>query len=324
MSVTDARAVMKEVSRQQFIDSQQAARPATKIEARINELQRQAMTPGAFAALLYQEGLHIARADLPGILALDRERRDALREDRQSYAPRPQVGELVVINRFGGVHRLNPHRLDVAGIEASLTTGLRTIPQLGPARKFIMEERATEVKQEEATRTQQGEEKRDKDAERQKAWKEWRDEHVDRVTGGKPGGGKPVKQALRVVDRTTGMVSGVADFIANLLGGSSSQPEPPRKFDMKSFVSDPAARAAQRRSDAAAMRQQEAAEIALENIRRNVEAGGDLSPADLANLTREQQEQIRAKGDDGVKQIIDDARKVAERYWKGGEREREW
>ena len=60
------------------------------------------------------------------------------------------------------------------------------------------------------------------------------------------GKAQPVRKALRVVDRATGMVSGVADFMTSLLAGSSPQPEP-RRFDMKAFVSDPEARAAQRR-----------------------------------------------------------------------------
>ena len=136
------------------------------------------------------------------------------------------------------------------------------------------------------------------------------------------GKAQPVRKALRVVDRATGMVSGVADFMTSLLAGSSPQPEP-RRFDMKAFVSDPEARAAQRRADAAALREAEEAKIALENIRRDVEAGGDLSTVDLANLTREQQEQIKAQGDDGVKQVIEDARQRHERHWQGDGRERE-
>ena len=136
------------------------------------------------------------------------------------------------------------------------------------------------------------------------------------------GKAQPVRKALRVVDRATGMVSGVADFVTSLLAGSSPRPEP-RRFDMKTFVSDPEARAAQRRADAAALREAEEAKIALENIRRDVEAGGDLSATDLANLTREQQEQIKAQGDDGVKQLIEDAHQRYERQRQGDGRERE-
>ena len=322
MSITDARSVMKEVSRQPFIDSQQAQRPATKIEARINRLQREAVTPEAFAASLCREGIHIARVDRAGMRALDTDRWEAYRDERPSFAPYPKEGELVAINRFGSVYRLNPHRIDVPGLEDALTTGRRTIPNLGAARKFIMEDRAAEEDAWLTALTERGDEKRLKAAEQQKAWKEWRDEHVGRVTGDKPGLKRTAKKALRVVDQATGKVSGVAEFMINFLAGAPAQQDP-KEFDLTAFVSDPAARAAQRRADGVARAEADAEEIALENIRRNIEAGGDLSPVDLANLTREHQEQIKAKGDDRVREIIEEAQRRKERGNDGG-REREW
>ena len=90
--------------------------------------------------------------------------------------------------------------------------------------------------------------------------------------------------------------------------GVSVTPEPRQldQLDRKGFAADPAA-----------LRQVEEAKIALENILRDVEAGGDLRRADLAKPAREPQEQIGAQGDDGATPIIEDAHQRAGRHWQG-------
>ena len=59
---------------------------------------------------------------------------------------------------------------------------------------------------------------------------------------------------------------------------------------------------------AAAARAESESEKAIESIRKDMETGRRLKPEDVQHLTREHQEQIRSKGDDYVRQMVDDAR----------------
>jgi hypothetical protein len=65
------------------------------------------------------------------------------------------------------------------------------------------------------------------------------------------------------------------------------------------------------------------AERAWETIREDMQAGRALKAEEVRNLPRQALEQIRQFGDEGVRQMVQEAEKRAERYWKGEERERE-
>ena len=54
-----------------------------------------------------------------------------------------------------------------------------------------------------------------------------------------------------------------------------------------------------------------------------METGRRLKLEDVQHLTREHQEQIRSKGDDYVRQMVDDAREKLERSSRGEGRERD-
>lgn len=152
----------------------------------------------------------------------------------------------------------------------------------------------------------------------QRDWSMHRDAEVARVTDAaaprRTGG-------LQVMDRTTGAAMGVVDFVSNLLAGSSAQPE--TKADMRAFVTDPEARKTQQLARLAASRREQDSEKAIESIREDMEAGRNLKPEDVSHLTRQHQEQIRSKGDSYVQEMVDNARKRADSYWKGKERERD-
>lgn len=137
-----------------------------------------------------------------------------------------------------------------------------------------------------------------------------------------PDKAEPVEKGLRVVESATGAVSKLGDFMVDLLAGSSSAPQE-KPSDMTAFVTDPAARKQQQLGRLAASQRAENDRAALESIREDMQAGRNLKAEDVKNLTREHQEQIRAFGDNAVRQMVDDARKYSERYWKGDERERE-
>jgi len=156
--------------------------------------------------------------------------------------------------------------------------------------------------------------------EQQAAWSARRDAEVAQV--GKTAAPTPAKSGLRVVNGATGAVSKLADFMVDLFAGSSA-PTPSRSTDMGSFVSDPAVRKAQQLARLAERQQAQAAEKALEHMYDDMKAGKALSAADIQNLTREQQRTIFMHGDDGVRQMVEDAHRRAEKDRQGYGRERE-
>ena len=123
ISVAEAREIMREVNRAAWAEQQQAkrdaARPATGIEAKILDAEKTAQGDRAkFAAELERAGVGLARVTAADVKALD-----ALRQDEQfaaaadpahpvRYFPQLEPGELAAVDRYGGVHRLNPHHLE--------------------------------------------------------------------------------------------------------------------------------------------------------------------------------------------------------------------
>ena len=157
-----------------------------------------------------------------------------------------------------------------------------------------------------------------RDDQAQKSWSMNRDAEVARVTDGaapRRSGG------LQVMNRATGVAVSLGDFVSNLLDSTPAQPEP--KADMRAFVTDPQARKNQQLARLAASRREQDSEKAIESIREDMEAGRNLKPEDISHLTRQHQEQIFSKGDSYVREMVEDARKRADTYWKGTERERE-
>ncbi len=86
---------------------------------------------------------------------------------------------------------------------------------------------------------------------------------------------------------------------------------------------DPAVRKQQQLARLAERQQVMQADLALVRIQEDIDKGRALSADDIKGLTRQHQEQIRHFGDDAVRQMVEEARKRDERYWKGQERERE-
>jgi hypothetical protein len=152
----------------------------------------------------------------------------------------------------------------------------------------------------------------------QKAWRASMREQTPKTM-------KPAEKGLglEVANSATGAVTSLADFVSDLLTGSSAKPEPEKKADMGAYVSDPAARKERQLARAAAAREESNSEKAIESIRKDMETGRRLKPEDIQHLTREHQEQIRSKGDDYVRQMVDDAREKLERSSRGEGRERD-
>lgn len=96
------------------------------------------------------------------------------------------------------------------------------------------------------------------------------------------------KPALAVVDTATGVATGLLDFVGGLVSGSRPKPA--------AFTS--AAQMDQIRAQRKALR-------AIENLRDSLERGERLKAEDIQNLTPNQLENIKLRGDDYLRSIIE-------------------
>jgi hypothetical protein len=146
-SVEATKAAIKATSRAAWAKEQQAkrdkARPASWIEKKISDIERQARLVGitaerkgetvhlrgneAFAEGLDQAGITLCRVTAFDQTILDRLRQDEDRARKEAGpARKPLVfahvkeGELAAVTRRGDVYRLNPQKIDHAGLEARL------------------------------------------------------------------------------------------------------------------------------------------------------------------------------------------------------------
>jgi hypothetical protein len=123
MDIATTRSAMQEAGRAAFMDERAAARPQTAVEQAIIAASRSAGSGVEFMALIGAEGLTLAR-----ITAEDAR---AIRAGVDPDAVRLQrlgEGDLVAVNRFGGVHRLNPHHVDYGLCQALMSDLERSIP----------------------------------------------------------------------------------------------------------------------------------------------------------------------------------------------------
>ncbi len=143
---------------------------------------------------------------------------------------------------------------------------------------------------------------------KQEAWRMNRDAgraRADRGPGNARTGFSPATGGLEVLDKATGAVESLGMFVLNFLSGSrgAPRPEPPRsRFEQQQ---------AERR-----------AEAALERMAESIERGERLSSSDVHSLTPNHLENIRAKGDAYLQNLIDDFKRYQERERDGG-RERD-
>jgi hypothetical protein len=122
---------------------------------------------------------------------------------------------------------------------------------------------------------------RDRTDKGQAAWRSRRDAELARVTDRSP---PQERSPLRVVDTATGVIASLGSFVDSLLG--SRPPEP----------SDNLAR----------IRAQRRALAAMENFRDSMERGENLRASDVAALTPSHLMNIKANGDDAIRQMIED------------------
>lgn len=112
-------------------------------------------------------------------------------------------------------------------------------------------------------------------------------------------------------------VEKLSDFAASSFESLFAGRSPPRKISAAEYMDSPEAR-----QDYLAQRQAErASDQAIERIRQHVESGKMLRPEDVRALTPEHLLNLKAKGDDYMREIIADRERDEARTW-GRERER--
>ena len=208
-------------------------RERTKTEAKISRIMDGAEHGGAsVAAGLHAEGLTLARADASGKAAMEVEYRRQYENEKLAGKADAGLrraafkeGELVAVNKWGDVYRLNPRFIDTEKLERAVMAGNAPTPTLSAARAYF------------ATARQQ--QKDDRAA----AWEtiaEARQTQRDRARTGRGirGGvaeavGNLKDSGLKVVD-AAGKVASLASFVESLFGLSAatqSRQDPPNRAE---------------------------------------------------------------------------------------------
>jgi hypothetical protein len=154
-TMTDARIAMRDASRAEWIAGKERERPLTVMEERVaaaalaaqevaaDMLRRfgRAMTGEEFAAGLAQAGVRLARVTAEDERRIDLDRAVAFAVGDAQFVPWVRPDEIVAIDRGGGLHRLSPHRIDLAGFEESLGGNLPSVAEAQSAAAAPTKER---------------------------------------------------------------------------------------------------------------------------------------------------------------------------------------
>jgi hypothetical protein len=230
LNVTETREVMREASRATFMDELAAARPATAIERKIHDLSTGAKDESAFLKGLDDAGLALARATADDVSDLGR-------EFALSFAatdkPVPTdwcwiaEGELVAVNSYGGIHRLNPHIVDGDLCEALVTDAGKAILSIGAERFTALEARADTTDHwnliREARSAERMERATEANTDAGSEVEKPKDQGVDFGVGVLGGVSRALEGAARIVES-------LGDVLDTLTGGSpqpAPQPEKP-------------------------------------------------------------------------------------------------
>ena len=312
LSVTDAKEVQKEARAASFRHEQTNDKPFTAIETKIDRLARfakQGDTP--LPTALYNAGIALARVDAAGKVDVQREYDIKFYEARiagDEAAKQRQAsfleGELVAVTKRGEVHRLNPKHFNHDHLEQA-ACGRHGAQSLSAAREFFATERAADK----AERHQQT----------QDFWKDVKENREERgrardirqesraeeaaynrtVKAAVRAPGEAVKSGAKAtlkVATAGGAAVPLGKFLEGILGMSAKPPP----------------------SDGnEAIRQQRKAHAALQKIAESMERGDDLRASDVANLLPTQLENLKRRGDDYMREIIDRVERDRDRDARG-------
>ena len=327
-SVTEAKQQQREASRTEWIeqrrDDEDKARPATAIEQKIIDCRETARLSGAqigqgeewktvrgpeaFAARLEQAGLAIVRVTASDIEALAELRaeenlaREIARTNGEAYrtqhfADRLEEGDIAAVTRQGDVYELNSHRLDLAGIAASLESPFRDgaiadvapLPSITDARVAFLIERNAEAALREEARDEAHEARLDRNAawdaesetshavaEAERDTRDVTDAAEDMVDGAAAGIGRIVEKAI----------AGALNFLADMFAPAP----PPTKEQAKHMRED-----AEFRRDLAAWAAEQAAEANRQDDARRKQRAAEREAEEEERARQYQRERERER-----------------------------
>jgi hypothetical protein len=231
----------KAVARDLAYHQRQEAKPYTATETKVMDAFRASTNGMEFTEKLKQEGLSLAIATAGDVkdLGIERAVEFAAHNPRTSspmhFVPKVREGELAAVDRFGGVHRFNEHKIDIAALEGrAAETADGALPSIGRVRAVKQAERDRRDAEQQQRRAAFAEQ-RGIDAAFRKTEREMR--AAERSVG-KVGRAiwhttdDTALKGVKVVNR--GMAAGgqVAGFIANLFSGlfAPSAPKSPAQL----------------------------------------------------------------------------------------------
>ena len=248
----------------------QAARPYTKTEHRLMDAYTASRDGQVFIGKLEKAGLSLAVATASDVERLTVERAVAFGAaqpgEQMRLPPQLRQGELVVINRYGAISRLNPHKIDLAAIEDRFTQGAGCKPgSVIEARDRALANRPPEREQRASPRP--------------------------RFSDGRKAGGLAENDAGRAtggaVKAIADVAGGVAGIFESLLGGEDHKPQTPEE---RADLARAQQEAAADRADAAAAQ----AEQTLKEARSDPEKRRQQL---LREFGREIEEEMRREQD---------------------------
>lgn len=277
-------------------------RAATTMEGKIFRIQEIAERGGvSVAAALHSEGITLARVDAAGKDGVQRDyqqkfeaARDAGKDDARLRRAAFKEGELVAVTRYGDVHRLNPQFLDIDRLERAATGGDRDpAPRLSDTLEFFATDRASPKAGKEATGAEISEKREQTNDFRAAAREATADTRA--TPHGRADAVRDTKEAvLTVTDGATGAVSSLSSFVETLLNMAGGAAPPPTKGDME-------------------IRQQRRALAAMEDIRDCIERGESLRASDVSHLTPSHLANLKLRGDDYMRELIENLERGRER-----------
>jgi hypothetical protein len=222
----------------------------------------------------------------------------------------------------------NEIRVDMKGLDAELKTleaeqqeALRKLQRADRADRQTLKNPAEQAFGESARAGAQQVRQERRDATQDAQQKAWREDVAAHAP--KPGKGRPADDGgIKVVNGATGAVFGLGSFILSIFDGASSPP-PRDAADIGAFVTDPAARKQQQLARLEARRAAAADLKARQRMDEDLRAGRNLRAEDIMHLSHEHKLAITQRGDDAVRDMVEEARKFSDRHWKGEERERD-
>ncbi len=125
-------------------------------------------------------------------------------------------------------------------------------------------------------------------------------------------------KGLHVADRAAGAVVKLTDFVVDILGGMFA-PAQPRKTSAAEIAINAEARREHFRQQAAERERL----VAIDRMRGDIEAGRNLDTASVRQLSRDDMENIKAKGDGYLRELIEERERELKRQRDYGGRERE-